>query len=89
MKKNNNFEIIEVSDEYIAIPMGEIAVSFHGVIVLSEPTAFLINHVSDDFEIDECVDVLTSEYDVDRATALEDVQTIIPKLLELTLIIDN
>ena len=69
--------------------MGAITASFHGVIVLSEPTAFLLKHVSEDFEIDDCVDVLLHEYVVNKDTALEDVKNIIPKLLELDLIKDN
>lgn len=89
MKKSNKFEIIKVSDEYIAVPMGEIAASFHGVIVLSEPTAFMLNHISGNFKIQDCVAVLTHEYDVNEKTALEDVKTILPKLVDLNLIIDD
>ena len=86
MTKNKSFEIVEVGDDYIAVPCGEEAASFHGVIVLSEPMAFLFKHLSDNSSANDLVDLLVKEYDVSRSTAEKDVNEILPKLYDLNLI---
>lgn len=87
MNKNKNFEIVKVSDEYIAVPCGKEAASFHGVIVLSESTAFLLKQLSENSSIDDLVDLLVKEYDVSRSTAEKDVKEILPKLFNLNLLL--
>lgn len=88
MIRNNNFEIVSVADEYMAIPMGEEAVSFHGVVALSEAAAFLLNHMDEPRTKKELVDLLCQEYDVERTTAEKDVDEIVIKFSDLKIILD-
>lgn len=89
MTRNMNFEIVDVSDEYIAVPIGEEAISFHGVVVLSEPAAYLLKHMSERSSTTDLVNLLVNEYDITRSTAEQDVNEIIQKFKVLNLILDD
>lgn len=89
MIKNECFEVVTVADEHMAVPIGEEAVSFHGVVALSEAAAFLLNKMDEPRTKEELVDLLCREYDVDRATAEKDVDEIIIKFRELKIILDS
>lgn len=88
MIRNKNFDIVNVVDEYMAVPVGEEAVSFHGVVALSESAAFLLNNMNEHRTKEELVGLLCSEYDVDRSTAENDVEEIISKFRDLKVILD-
>ncbi len=88
MTRNNNFEITEVAGEYMAIPVGEEAVSFHGVVALNEAAAFLLKNMDEPRTKEELVDLLLKEYDTDRITAEKDVEAIIKQFIDLKLIVD-
>lgn len=82
MKMNENFEILEIDNDYMAIPIKEEAEKFSGVVALSEEAAFLIKNMKNDRTIDELVDLLISEYNVERDVAKKDV-------IEFTKLIDD
>ena len=88
MIKHPAFEIIQVSDDHIAIPLGDEAMSFKGVVALSEETAYLLNKMDTPRSKEDLVSILMDEYDVDLSTAKEDVDKIVPILLENGLIIE-
>ena len=88
MIKNKDFEIVTIADEYMAVPIGEEAVSFHGVIALSEAAAFLLNNLNEPRTKEDLVGLLCNEYDVDRSTAENDVEEIISKFRDLKVILD-
>lgn len=89
MIRNKDFEVVTVADEYMAVPLGDEATSFHGVVTLSESTAFLLNFLEESHSVEEIVDAFLAEYEVDRETAEKDIKGIIPKLVELKLIKDS
>ena len=89
MIKNKNFEIVSISDEHMAIPVGDEATSFHGVIALSESAAFLLEKMEKPLSVEELVDILLEEYEIDRVTAQKDVDSIIRKFVELNLVLDR
>lgn len=47
MIRNPNFEIVRLDDECMAVPVGDEATSFHGVVALSEPAAFLLEQMTE------------------------------------------
>ena len=89
MIRNKDFEIVTVAEESMAVPVGEEATTFHGVVTLSDSAAFLLNILDEDKTLDEIVDRFMEEYDIDRATVEEDIKGILPKLIELKLILDS
>ena len=86
MKKSNRFEIVDVSDEYMAVPVGEEAENFKGVVALSEPAAFLLKNMEECKSKEELIELVLREYDVDRATVTSDVDKIIQTFLDIGLI---
>lgn len=86
MKRKDDFEIIDVSNEYMAIPVGEKAKDFYGMVILSEPAAFLLKHMDHHMTEDELVELLLQEYEVEPSVATADIQRIIDILLDIGLI---
>lgn len=84
---NPNFEITEIADEYIAVPVGTEVLSFNGVVVLSEPTVYLLRKLKEPKSVEDLVDLLIEEYDVDRSDAEKDVNNIVKELLSMGLIL--
>ena len=84
---SNNFEITEVSGEYMLVPIGEAALSTRGIVAINEPVAFLLKHMNVSKSREELVNILISNYDVNKETASHDVNNMLEKLLNLGVII--
>ena len=89
MIRNKDFEVVTVADESMAVPVGEEATTFHGVVTLSDSAAFLLNILNEEHSIEEIIEKFIAEYDVDRETVEKDIKGILPKLIELILILDS
>lgn len=89
MIANKDFEIVNVSGDYMAVPVGKQAFSFHGVVTLSEPAAFLLKHMDEPRTMEELVELLLSEYDVDRPSIEKDIATIIKTFIEYNLVLND
>lgn len=88
MKIAQSFEITDVAGEYMAIPIGEAAASFNGIIALNEAAAYLLGQMHSPKSKEELVDILTTEYQVERVVAQNDVDSFISKMLKLGLILE-
>ena len=86
MHLSSNFEIVDVAGEYIAVPVGEAVMTFHGVVALTDATAFILRKMTEPKSTSELVGLLTAEYDVEAINAEQDINQIIPKLLEIGII---
>ena len=89
MIRNKDFEIVTVADESMAVPVGEEATTFHGVVTLSDSASFLLKILDDEHSIEEIIDKFMEEYDIDRKTIEKDIKGILPKLIELKIILDS
>jgi len=85
---NSGFEIVDIADESIAIPVGDKAKSFKGVVALSETAAFLLKQMKEEKTREQLIDYLTSNYTVERETAEKDFDNWVASLSEIGLI-DN
>ena len=86
MKLNKSFEIVSVADDYLAIPVGDKALSFNGVVSLTEAVAYLLKHMDTNKSVEELVDLLCDEYDVEQKKAYADVQQMVKELSVLGVI---
>lgn len=78
MKINHDFTIQKVGGSYIAVPVGETSKQFRGMVKLNETAAFLWKQMeTKDCTEEDLADALVGEYEVDRETALADVQKIV------------
>ena len=86
MRLRQGFEIVNVADEYLAVPIGKETEQFKGVVVLNEAVAFLLNTMKNNVTLDQLVDVFVDNYEVEREKAAFDIKKMIDYLKEVNLI---
>ena len=69
MKIKKGFVVRVVGGEHVAVPVGELSKTFHGMINLNETGAFLWRFYSEEHTLEEGVDALCNEYEVERERA--------------------
>lgn len=74
MKIKNGFAIRKIAGSNIVVPVGSTSLDFNGMITLNDTGAFLWNAFQQDTTVAAAAAALTDAYDVDEATALQDVQ---------------
>ena len=82
MKIKKGFVIRNVGGESVVVPVGEMAKSFHGMINLNSTGAFLWKFFSEEHTVDEAVALMQKEYDIDEATAKNDVQAFVDTIVQ-------
>lgn len=65
MKSKYNFEFMELGDQIVAVPVGEGANIFHGVIKLNSFSAFVLKLLKDDIDENDMLRRLELEFDAD------------------------
>ena len=77
------FELVDIAGEHMAIPVGDEAASFHGIIALSNSAFFLLNNMREQQTKESLLELLMNEYEVDVSVAKKDLDELIQTLLEL------
>ena len=82
------YEFIErlIADEYVLVPAGEAAGSFAGMIATNEVGAFLMKTLKNDVTKEDLITLLMEEYEVEKETAYNDVETFLEQLNDLNLL---
>lgn len=80
MKIKDGYLLREVAGTHIVVPIGAGAMDFSGVISLNEVGAFIWNQLESETTKEKILEALLSEYNVDRETALADIDEFIEKL---------
>ena len=83
MRVNGQMIHREIAGEHILIPVGETALKVHGMITLTESGLLIWNKLQQECSLEELMDAIRSEYDIDRETALADIQMFLEKLDKL------
>ena len=87
MKTKKGFNLRTICGENIIVGEGIANIDFSRIISMNESAAYLWSHIKDtDFDEDTLVNLLLDEYEVDDATARDDVHTLIQKWLEAGII---
>lgn len=74
MKLNTRLKLRQVGNSYFIVDPGQENIDLSNIITLSSAAAFLWNSFQDeDFTPEMMADRLCERYDVDRATALHDI----------------
>ena len=82
MKLNEHFVLRQVADTWVVLPLAPATVDFNGMLTLNESGALLWKGLEQEMDTEQLVETLTGEYDVDRETAMADVDAFINKLAE-------
>lgn len=88
MIMNPKFELVEIAGEYMAVPVGDEAAAFQGVVALTDATYFLLQNLNVQQTKESLLDLLTHEFDVEPSVAQKDLEEIITKLFELGIIME-
>lgn len=86
MKIKDGFAKREIAGSNIVVPVGNNSLTFNGMITLNESGAFFWDCFCRDITIDECVKLVTEEYDIDEGTARRDIEKFVKMLDENNLI---
>ena len=87
MRLKDGFLLRKVAGEYIVVPSGNAMVDFKAMISLNETGAFLWEALKEEKTEADLVAALLGEYDVDEATATEDVNGFVNLLKEKNLLV--
>lgn len=79
MKVKRDFNLRNVCGEYIIVAEGKENIDFTSIISMNDSSAYLWRQIrfKDNFNEDDLVNLLMSEYDVDKETAQSDVKDLI------------
>lgn len=87
MKLKPGFEIVEIDNDYLALPTGENIAVFAGSVVLNEVSAALLRELSKrECSREDLLELLLNEYEVERDVAARDLDMILKTFAELGLI---
>ena len=86
MKIKENFMLRKVADCYVVVPVGAAVAQFNGMINLNEAGAFLWQLLENETTIDDVVAAMLGQYEVDEATAKNDVEKFVAQLREASLL---
>ena len=87
MKKKSGFVLRQVCGENIIVAEGKENIDFSSIIAMNESSAYLWEKIGkDSFTPESMATMLTEEYDIDNATALEDATTLARQWMEAGII---
>lgn len=87
MKKKSGFVLRQVCGENIIVAEGKENIDFSSIIAMNESSAYLWEKIGEDsFTPKSMATMLTEEYDIDNATALEDATTLARQWMEAGII---
>ena len=86
MKLKYDFTIRQIMDEYVVIPAGESAIAVSGMVITNDVGALLWEGLKTDTTKAALVARLLEEFDIDAATAGQDVEEFIARLRKLELL---
>ena len=88
MRIRNGFELVNVAEEHLIIPVGDNTNDIQGIVVLNDAAAFLLENLQHDFSTDKAVDLLTCYYNVEHDKASNDVNEMIKSLIKIGVLVD-
>lgn len=80
MRTKPGYVMREVAGNYVAVPSGEAALDFSGMITFNETGVFLWKQLSDEKNEQDMLSALLEEYDTDAVTAKADICEFLSKL---------
>lgn len=86
MKIKKGFLLRKVGAQNVVVAVGAESRNFNGIIRLNDTGKFLWEKLSSEISEDELVSAMISEYEIDEATARNDIESFIETLKEANLL---
>lgn len=87
MKLKFDIEIMEMDDQSIAVPVGDGAEAFHGILKVNDSAAYILNQLKEDTTEEAIVDAILKEYAGNREEIAGFVKNYIAKLRDADLLV--
>lgn len=87
MRLKYTFEMMELDDSIIAIPLGTGATEFRGVIKLNDTAAFMLNLLKNEITEEQLVKAVAKEYDMPCDFLVDDVKQYLNEFNERKMLI--
>ena len=84
---NKDYVLREIMGEYMLIPTGELSMKYKDVMTVSESVAYLWQKLEEEKTALQLCELLLQEYDVDRETALSDINEMLDSMIKLEMLI--
>lgn len=81
MKRHGEFIKRKVAGEVLLVPIGKAALTFDGMITLSDVGEFIWDHIEETQSFQEIVDKILGVYDIDGEIAAKDASNFLMQLL--------
>ena len=81
------FEMMQLEDEIVAVPVGKDATDFCGVVKLNDTAAFVFNHLKEDTSEEAVLDALEEEYEATREDLKADLSKCLAQFQEKGLLV--
>ena len=89
MKAKKGFVLRNVVDEFILMPTGDNIVKFNGTVLLNEVSAFVWEKLQNPLSKEDLLNAILDEFEVDKATASADLDTLLQTLRGFGVIEDD
>jgi len=86
MKLTGEFVVRQVMDQIVAIPVGQTALTFNGMILLNDVSKVIWTCLSQETDVDRIVMALTDAFEVSDREARTDVLEFVDKLRTMRLL---
>lgn len=87
MKLKFDIEIMEMDDQSIAVPVGDGAEAFHGVLKVNESAAFILNCLKEDTTEEAITEEILKNFSGERETVAAYVKNYIATLRDADLLV--
>ena len=88
MKMKDEYVKTELGEDALLVPIGEEGNQFHGVILLNETAAFIVDRLRQDVTEEDLVQALLNTYDVKHNVAEKHVRSVLEKLRKVNALTD-
>ncbi len=88
MKAKPGFVLRTIADEYMLMPVDENIGAYKGIVLLNRVSAFIWEKLQEPVSREELLSALLEKYDIDEASAAEDLDAVLAQFRQLELI-DN
>lgn len=89
MKAKQGFVLRNVVDEYILMPTGDNIGRFNGTVLLNEVSAFVWEKLQNPVSREDLLKAILDEFEVEKAVAAADLDTLITTLKDFGVIEDT
>lgn len=86
MKLRGEFLVRQVMDDIVAVPVGQTALQFNGMILLNDVSKRIWDCLTQETDMESIVTALTDAFDVSDREAREDIQEFLDKLRKMQLL---